>query len=154
MQASQSSSLHYRPNSACWRRRNPFESKGSTLNSWYVTYRTVRSVGWRVQTVVVCGVVESKKHKTEETKPAIWIGRHLLATTPYCLLASKKVERMTTEPLPVPAQLKAQLDKCKSIRSAETHVKSRIKTPMVRNTRIDSITCLSLFYVSDIQNSL
>lgn len=38
---------------------------------------------------------------------------------------------MATEPLPVPAQLKAQLDKCKSVRSAETYCKSRAKTDQV-----------------------
>jgi hypothetical protein len=32
------------------------------------------------------------------------------------------------EPLPVPPQLKAQLDKCKSVRE-ETYYKSREKTP-------------------------
>ena len=38
---------------------------------------------------------------------------------------------MATEALPVPAQLKAQLDKCKSVRSADTYCKSRAKTPEV-----------------------
>eukprot|EP00547_Thalassionema_nitzschioides_P006994 CAMPEP_0194205352 /NCGR_PEP_ID=MMETSP0156-20130528/4650_1 /TAXON_ID=33649 /ORGANISM="Thalassionema nitzschioides, Strain L26-B" /LENGTH=52 /DNA_ID=CAMNT_0038931603 /DNA_START=126 /DNA_END=284 /DNA_ORIENTATION=- len=33
-----------------------------------------------------------------------------------------------TDPLPVPAQLKAQLDKCKSVRD-ESYYKSREKTP-------------------------
>eukprot|EP00548_Thalassiothrix_antarctica_P002424 CAMPEP_0194145592 /NCGR_PEP_ID=MMETSP0152-20130528/17673_1 /TAXON_ID=1049557 /ORGANISM="Thalassiothrix antarctica, Strain L6-D1" /LENGTH=53 /DNA_ID=CAMNT_0038845867 /DNA_START=55 /DNA_END=216 /DNA_ORIENTATION=+ len=33
-----------------------------------------------------------------------------------------------TDPLPVPPQLRAQLDKCKSVRG-EDHYKSREKTP-------------------------
>eukprot|EP00526_Cylindrotheca_closterium_P026350 CAMPEP_0113639444 /NCGR_PEP_ID=MMETSP0017_2-20120614/20689_1 /TAXON_ID=2856 /ORGANISM="Cylindrotheca closterium" /LENGTH=55 /DNA_ID=CAMNT_0000550651 /DNA_START=65 /DNA_END=232 /DNA_ORIENTATION=- /assembly_acc=CAM_ASM_000147 len=36
---------------------------------------------------------------------------------------------MANEVLPVPNQLKAQLDKCKSVRSADTYCKSRAKTP-------------------------
>lgn len=43
---------------------------------------------------------------------------------------------MASEALPVPAQLKAQLDKCKSVRSAETSYKSREKTPQVRTLYI------------------
>ena len=35
------------------------------------------------------------------------------------------------DPLPVPAQLSAQLDKCKSVRKAEEYCKSRVKTAAV-----------------------
>lgn len=38
---------------------------------------------------------------------------------------------MATETLPVPNQLKAQLDKCKSVRSADTYCKDRTKTAEV-----------------------
>jgi hypothetical protein len=38
------------------------------------------------------------------------------------------------EPLPVPAQLEAQLGKCKSVRSATYH-KSRVKSAAVRVTK-------------------
>ena len=44
---------------------------------------------------------------------------------------------MPADPLPVPAQLEAQLNKCKSVRSAEDSYKSRTKTAKVRAT--DSI---------------
>ena len=39
------------------------------------------------------------------------------------------------EPLPVPAQLKAQLDKVKSVRNASEYYKSRTKTAKVGKTR-------------------
>jgi len=38
---------------------------------------------------------------------------------------------MATEALPVPAQFKAQLDKCKSVRSADTYCKPWVKTAEV-----------------------
>jgi len=35
------------------------------------------------------------------------------------------------DPLPVPAQLMAQLDKCKTVRKADEYYKARTKTPQV-----------------------
>jgi hypothetical protein len=35
------------------------------------------------------------------------------------------------DPLPVPAQLEAQLSKCKTVRSADSYIKSRTKTAEV-----------------------
>jgi hypothetical protein len=54
---------------------------------------------------------------------------------------------MATEPLPVPAQLKAQLDKCKSVRSAETFYKPRTKTPQVSRVRLFVSTTVGACWV-------
>jgi hypothetical protein len=37
----------------------------------------------------------------------------------------------STDPLPIPSQLEAQLSKCKTVRSSESYVKSRTKTAEV-----------------------
>jgi hypothetical protein len=42
------------------------------------------------------------------------------------------------DPLPVPAQLEAQLAKCKSVRDSEFH-KSREKTPQVKKNQCTRI---------------
>jgi hypothetical protein len=42
--------------------------------------------------------------------------------------------RMPADPLPVPAQLNAQLNKCKTVRNADAYHKSREKSATVRNS--------------------
>jgi hypothetical protein len=67
----------------------------------------------------------------------------------YTTTINRSINRsiMATEPLPVPAQLKAQLDKCKSVRSAETFYKPRTKTPQVSRLRLFVSTTVGACWV-------
>lgn len=45
----------------------------------------------------------------------------------------------TPDPLPVPAQLEAQLNKCKTVRRMATYYKDRVKTSGVRTPIVGGI---------------
>ena len=47
------------------------------------------------------------------------------------------------DPLPVPDQLEKQLSKCKTVRDADTYIKSRDKTKEVRVYSIYCELCIS-----------